>query len=391
MRRRCLINTQRPKAAQLGAARSIMKFFSCLVILTLLPITTAVANPPQLAIKSLDIAESVTKGGNQRGAALAVLQDKRILLGGGKTGGEIYSYNLASNQLKQLASLIPANRRITDARFAINDIAVLSESDQLVKLLISYPRLGDRRDCVEVVIEQLNLNPITEKITRAGLWFITKPCVPISAVQHTSGRFAVIDQNSAYVSIGDLGYAQIANRKKRGDLGSIFKVTAKGGVRVSQGHRNAQGIVLINNKDLLAAEHGPRGGDELNLIKSGADYGWPFVTYGQPYGSGDYVRPSKTGTHIGYVEPLTYWVPSIAPTELVQLPKDGWGQWSNQLLMGTLKAQLLVFIRLDQSFVVVDQQSVDVGERIRDLEVLNEKEVAATTDSGRLLLISLRN
>jgi glucose/arabinose dehydrogenase len=75
----------------------------------------------------------------------------------------------------------------------------------------------------------------------------------------------------------------------------------------------------------------------------------------------------------------------------VQLPKDGWGQWSNQLLMGTLKAQLLVFIRLDQSFVVVDQQSVDVGERIRDLEVLNEKEVAATTDSGRLLLISLRN
>ena len=360
------------------------------LLLTLFLIPTASANPAvNLDIQSIDITASSTKGGNQRGAALAVLADGSLLLGGGKSGGEVFTYNIASKSLKKIATLIPANRRTNDSRFAINDIGVLSQSSTAVKFLVSYPRLGSERNCVEVVVEQLDLNRTTQKVKRGGNWLITKPCVPISAVQHTSGRFAVIDQNTAYVTIGDLGYPQISDRKKRGDLGSIFKVSAKGAVKISQGHRNAQGIVLFDNKDLLAAEHGPRGGDEINLIKQGSDYGWPFVTYGQPYGAGDYVRPSKTGTHAGFVEPLTYWVPSIAPTELVQLPADGWGQWSNQLLLGTLREQSLVFLKLDQKLAVIDQQIVDVGERIRDLEVLPNGVAVATSDSGQLLLISL--
>jgi glucose/arabinose dehydrogenase len=245
-----------------------------------------------------------------------------------------------------------------------------------------------QRDCVEVVVENVNYDRINQKIKRVKTWLVTKPCVPISAVQHTSGRFAVIDSKSAYVTIGDLGYTQISNRKKRGDLGSIFKVSSTSVSKFSQGHRNAQGILLYNGKDLLAAEHGPRGGDELNLIKAGTDYGWPFVTYGQPYGSGDYVRPTKTGTHAGFVEPLKYWVPSIAPTELVQLPKSGWGDWSNQLVLGTLREQVLVFMAIDERFVVTNTVNVDIGERIRDLEVLSTGELVATTDSGQLLVIN---
>jgi hypothetical protein len=361
-----------------------------LTTLTLLLISSASANSAvNLDIKTLDISASSTNGGNQRGAALAVLQDGTLLLGGGKSGGELFTYNTESKALKKIATLITANRRLNDSRFAINDIGILTQSSSAVKLLVSYPRLGTERNCVEVVVEQLDFNRLTQKVKRGSTWLITKPCVPIGAVQHTSGRFAVIDQSSAYVTIGDLGYPQISDRKKRGDLGSIFKISAKGAVKISQGHRNAQGIVLYNNTDLLAAEHGPRGGDEINLIKQGGDYGWPFVTYGQPYGGGDYVRPTKTGTHTGFIEPLTYWVPSIAPTELVQLPKDGWGQWSNQLLLGTLKEQAVVFIKLDQKLGVIEQQNVDVGHRIRDLEVLPNGLAVATTDSGELLLISL--
>ena len=358
--------------------------------LTLLLLSTTAANSAEkLDIKTLDISASATNDGSQRGAALAVLADGSLLLGGGKSGGELFTYDLESKSLKKIATLISPNRRINDSKFAINDIGILTQSSSAVKLLVSYPRLGLERNCVEVVIEQLDFNRLTQKVKRVSNWLISKPCVPISAVQHTSGRFAVIDQSSAYVTIGDLGYPQISDRKKRGDLGSIFKVSAKGAVKISQGHRNAQGIVLFNNKDLLAAEHGPRGGDEINLIKPGADYGWPFVTYGQPYGSGDYVRPSKSGTHAGFIEPLTYWVPSIAPTELVQLPKDGWRQWSNQLLLGTLKEQAVVFIKVDQNLMVVEQEKVDVGHRIRDLEVLPTGVAVATTDSGQLLLISL--
>jgi glucose/arabinose dehydrogenase len=358
------------------------------LITSLLTSTANAAQTPNLQIRVDDVKTSTTSGGNMRGAGLAVLSNDELLLGGGKTGGEIFLYNLSSKKLTKLASLISANRRVNDSRFAINDIAVLSQSQSAANLLISYPRLGLQRDCVEVVVENVNYDRINQKIKRVKTWLVTKPCVPISAVQHTSGRFAVIDSKSAYVTIGDLGYTQISNRKKRGDLGSIFKVGSTSVSKFSQGHRNAQGILLYNGKDLLAAEHGPRGGDELNLIKAGSDYGWPFVTYGQPYGPGDYVRPTKTGTHAGFVEPLKYWVPSIAPTELVQLPKSGWGDWSNQLVLGTLREQVLVFIAIDERFAVTNTVNVDIGERIRDLEVLSTGELVATTDSGKLLVIN---
>jgi glucose/arabinose dehydrogenase len=358
------------------------------LITSLLTSTANASQTPNLQIRVDDVKTSTTSGGSMRGAGLAVLSNDELLLGGGKTGGEIFLYNLSSKKLTKLASLISANRRVNDSRFAINDIAVLSQSQSAANLLISYPRLGLQRDCVEVVVENVNYDRINQKINRVKTWLVTKPCVPISAVQHTSGRFAVIDSKSAYVTIGDLGYTQISNRKKRGDLGSIFKVSSTSVSKFSQGHRNAQGILLYNGKDLLAAEHGPRGGDELNLIKAGSDYGWPFVTYGQPYGSGDYVRPTKTGTHAGFVEPLKYWVPSIAPTELVQLPKSGWGDWSNQLVLGTLREQVLVFMAIDERFVVTNTVNVDIGERIRDLEVLSTGELVATTDSGKLLVIN---
>ena len=360
------------------------------LITSLLTSPANASQTPNLQIRVDDVKASTTSGGNMRGAGLAVLSNDELLLGGGKTGGEIFLYNLSNKKLTKLASLISANRRVNDSRFAINDIAVLSQSQSAANLLISYPRLGLQRDCVEVVVENVNYDRINQKINRVKTWLVTKPCVPISAVQHTSGRFAVIDSKSAYVTIGDLGYTQISNRKKRGDLGSIFKVSSTSVSKFSQGHRNAQGILLYNGKDLLAAEHGPRGGDELNLIKAGSDYGWPFVTYGQPYGSGDYVRPTKTGTHAGFVEPLKYWVPSIAPTELVQLPKSGWGDWSNQLVLGTLREQVLVFMAVDERFTVTNTVNVDISERIRDLEVLSTNQLVATTDSGALLIINPR-
>ena len=358
---------------------------------SLLSAATANSAPlPNLQIRSDEIKTATTSGGNMRGPALAVLANDDLLLGGGKTGGELFLYNLGNKRLTKLGAVIAANRRINDSRFAINDIAVLSETQSSANLLVSYPRLGSQRNCVEIVVENINYDRVNQKIKRVKNWLVTKPCVPISAVQHTSGRFAVIDKKSAYVTIGDLGYSQISNRSKRGDLGSIFKVSSNSVSKISQGHRNAQGILLYNGKDLLATEQGPRGGDELNLIKAGADYGWPFVSYGQPYGSGDYVKPTKPGTHIGYEEPIKYWVPSIAVTELVQLPKSGWGAWSNQLVLGSLKEQVLVFISLADNFIITDTQNFDIGERIRDLEVLNSGQLVATTDSGKLLILNLK-
>jgi glucose/arabinose dehydrogenase len=341
-----------------------------------------------LKITSRSIDKGVTEGGNTRGPALALLKDDTVLLGGGRSGGELLTWNKAKTSLRSLGKFIPADRRQVDSRFAINDIAVLSESAASAKLLISYPRLGAGGSCVEVAIDELAYDRKKQRAAFVRNWFVSKPCVPVSAVQHTAGRFEVIDKNSVYVTIGDLGYTEIDNRSKRGDLGSVFKLTAKSAVKVSQGHRNAQGIVLFDKKVLMTAEHGPRGGDELNVIEDGGDYGWPFVSYGQPYSGGDYVKPGKTGSHEGFIEPITYWVPSIAPTELVQLPVAGWGSWGRALVLGTLREEVLVFMKVNEKLEVTDSVRVDMGDRIRDLEVLSNGSLLATTDSGKLITVS---
>ena len=358
------------------------------LILSLLPHASAAElekNSIDLETTSWSIQNSVTQGGNSRGPAIAVLEDDTVILGGGRSGGEVFIWKPTSKNLIRTGSFIPSTRRMIDSRFAINDIAVLSESALSARLLISYPRLNASRSCVEIAVDELALDRNRERARFIAQWFVSKPCVPVSAVQHTAGRFEVIDKNSVYLTVGDLGFTRIGDRKKRGDLGSVFKLTARTAEKISQGHRNPQGIVLYNNDTLMVSEHGPRGGDELNIVKKGNDYGWPFVTYGQPYGAGDYVKPTKTGTHEGFVKPITYWVPSIAPTELVQLPNQGWGDWNSALVLGTLREEVLVFIALNQKLEVTSTQQIDVGQRVRDLDVLSDGSLIMSTDAGNLI------
>ncbi len=108
-----------------------------------------------LTFTSKSISKAVTGGGNTRGPALALLKDDTILLGGGRNGGELLTWNKAKTSLISLGKFIPANRREIDSRFAINDIAVLTENPTLAKLLISYPRLSKARNYVEIAIDEI--------------------------------------------------------------------------------------------------------------------------------------------------------------------------------------------------------------------------------------------
>ena len=354
------------------------------------PIAGAQITAPKLSITTIATENLQVVGSNGvRGAAAAVLDDNQLLLGGGQKGSHLYLFDLSTKSDQLLGRVIPASERLNDARFAITDIAVLSKSSTSANLLISYPSYRKNGNCVVVKLDAYKLTLGSKpSITKGKNWFTSKPCVPISAVQHAAGRLAVIDEKTTYLTVGDLGFSKIGSKSARGDLGGVFKIGASKVEKISTGHRNQQGIELIGN-DLYISEHGPRGGDELNLIKKGADYGWPTVTYGQAYSSGDYVRPTRSGTHDGFQLPLYNWVPSVAPTELVALPAAGkWGSWSSQLVMGTLKEQSLIFIQLSSKDKVGQVASVDVSDRIRDLELLPDGRLVATTDSGNLLLIS---
>ncbi len=360
------------------------------IFIFLILATPAQASPPSLTIDTVETRQvQVSAPNGERGAALAKLKDGRLLLGGGTNGSSLFLFDREDETLQSLGRVIKSNERLNDSRFAITDIAVLEEQEKVISLLISFPQYSQKNRCVSLVLYKYDLKlAATVSVVRGKQWFKSSPCVPISAVQHAAGRIEVIDKKNVYLTTGDLGFPKIGDRKARGTLGSIYKVSSSAFERVSQGHRNPQGVQLIG-KDLYISEHGPRGGDEINLIDLGRDYGWPFVTYGQPYGSGDYVRPSKTGTHEGFTKPLYYWVPSVAPTELILLPDDPrWGSWSGQLVMGALRENALIFLQLMSKREVGQVANVNVGERIRDLEVGNDGSIIATTDSGNLLFIS---
>lgn len=338
-----------------------------------------------LSVQSFDISSTKSLGGNDRGPALAVLKDGTVLLGGGSRGGSIFTWR-EKEELLRVGEMMSSRERLRDSRFAITDIGVLSETENVSELLISYPRLTAKR-CVEVVVFRATLDRTNSDLKKKESWFRSKPCVPVSAVQHAAGRIEVINSKSAYLTVGDLGYGDLGDRKLRGDLGSVFRITAKSATKISSGHRNQQGIALVDGKTLLVSEHGPRGGDEINIVESGVDYGWPFVTYGAPYSQGDYVISTKTGTHAGFREPIKQWTPSIAPTELVQLPKGLFGKYGGGLVLGTLRESSLVFMRFENN-KILDTQISRVGARIRDLDLMPDQRLVASSDDGRLLFFT---
>jgi glucose/arabinose dehydrogenase len=160
----------------------------------------------------------------------------------------------------------------------------------------------------------------------------------------------------------------------------------------SYGHRNPQGAVLAPNGDLWTHEHGPQGGDEINLPKAGANYGWPVITYGENYGGGKIGEglTSKTGME----QPLHYWVPSIAPSGMAFLTSERYGKaWQGNLFVGSLKFAYLDRIELSQLYAgkVVRESKLltETGERIRDVRQGPDGLLYVLTDSSNGQLLRL--
>jgi glucose/arabinose dehydrogenase len=157
----------------------------------------------------------------------------------------------------------------------------------------------------------------------------------------------------------------------------------------SYGHRNMQGATLAPDGTYWTHEHGPQGGDEINLPLPGRNYGWPIITYGENYGGG------KMGDGItskpGMEQPLHYWVPSIAPSGMVFLTSDKYGKaWQGNLFVGSLKFGYLNRIELAQPFkgkVLREHKLLEGGGRIRDVRQGPDGLLYVLTDSpqGRLL------
>ncbi|HSN80455.1 MAG TPA: PQQ-dependent sugar dehydrogenase [Rhodoferax sp.] len=158
----------------------------------------------------------------------------------------------------------------------------------------------------------------------------------------------------------------------------------------SYGHRNPQGLALSPKGALWAHEHGPQGGDEINVIEPGRNYGWPVITYGENYGGG--AIGAGISSKDGMAQPLHYWVPSIAPSGMVFMTSTRYGaDWVGNLWVGSLKFGYLNRIELAAPFqgkVVREHKLLaEAGERIRDVRQGPDGLLYVLTDSARGSLI----
>jgi cytochrome c2 len=156
---------------------------------------------------------------------------------------------------------------------------------------------------------------------------------------------------------------------------------------VSRGHRNPQGLTFTQGGTLLSTEHGPSGGDELNLIVEKGNYGWPNVTLGTDYGKYAWRNNKSVGRHDGYQAPIFSWVPTIGVSSLHQIERFH-QRWDGDILVASLKAQKLFRLRLKQGKVVYSEP-IWIGQRVRDIAQLQDGTLVLWTDDTDLLFIAV--
>lgn len=155
----------------------------------------------------------------------------------------------------------------------------------------------------------------------------------------------------------------------------------------SYGHRNPQGATLAPDGMLWMHEHGPQGGDEINVPRAGRNHGWPVITYGEQYGGGP-VGQGLTARD-GMEQPLYHWTPSIAPSGMAYLDGDRYGPaWRGNLFVGSLKFAQLVRLELREGRIAREER-LAVGDRVRDVRQGPDGWLYLLTDSprGRLLRV----
>ncbi len=220
---------------------------------------------------------------------------------------------------------------------------------------------------------------------------------------HFGSRLVFARDGTLFVTLGDRYYRRDDAQTLDNHHGKVVRIDADGSTPGgnpfadrtgalpqiwSYGHRNLQGAALHpETGELWTHEHGPRGGDELNVARAGRNYGWPVITYGKEYIGGSIGEGTQKA---GMEQPLRYWVPSIAPSGLAfvdaRIPA-----WQGNLLVGSLRFKQLVRLELDGERVVHEERLLEkeLGERVRDVGQGPDGAIYLLTDTSKGKLVRL--
>jgi aldose sugar dehydrogenase len=226
---------------------------------------------------------------------------------------------------------------------------------------------------------------------------------PLSTGNHFGCRIVQMPDNNLFLTMGDHFNPRDAAQDLADHLGKIVRIAPDGSVPNdnpfagrrgakpeiwSYGHRNSQGAALNpSSGKLWMHEHGPRGGDEINIPQAGKNYGWPVIGFGVDYsGAKIHEGTSKPGME----QPIRQWTPVIAPSGMAFYTADLFPQWKNNLFIGGLVARALVRLELDGEKVTKEERLLqDLRQRIRDVRAGPDGALWLLTDSANGQLLRL--
>ncbi|MFD2550487.1 PQQ-dependent sugar dehydrogenase [Bizionia sediminis] len=216
--------------------------------------------------------------------------------------------------------------------------------------------------------------------TLVNLEILYKATPNVDAGQHFGSRIVIDTNNYVYFSIGDRGNRDLFPQDLTTDGGKIYRLHDDGSIPknnpfyntlnakkaiYSFGHRNPQGMAIHpETGEIWSHEHGPKGGDEINIIKAGKNYGWPKVTFGKNYSGTPITNQTQAP---GMRAPIHYWTPSIAPSGMAFVTSSKYPDWTGNVLVGSLKFQYLNNCFLDGEKLIKEEQLLNGLGRIRSV------------------------
>jgi glucose/arabinose dehydrogenase len=267
----------------------------------------------------------------------------------------------------------------------------------------SEPVAGDKSN---IAIASAVLDEGRLALSHVRVIFRALPAVPKKVSANEGGRLAIAKDGSIFATIGDRSESPPWTVAQRLDthLGKMIHITADGAPASnnpflhtkgalpeiwSLGHRSEIALTFDNEGRLWENENGPRGGDELNLIEPGKNYGWPIIVHGIDY-PGELIDGGRTAK-AGMVQPRYYWDPVIAPSGMAFYKGDLFPSWRGSVFVGALRGEMLDRLTIAGDKVVDEEPLlVDLHARIRDVRVGPDGAVYVLTDDTRLLKLTPR-
>ncbi|MDX2476258.1 MAG: PQQ-dependent sugar dehydrogenase [Gammaproteobacteria bacterium] len=231
----------------------------------------------------------------------------------------------------------------------------------------------------------------------------SEPCLPVTKGRRgdrfkgadSGGRMVLLDDSRLLFSVGDYqvdgwNRKEILAQNDDVSYGKTVLIDLDTGAATiySSGHRNPQGLFTASDGSIWLTEHGPRGGDELNLVLKDANYGWPMVTYGTEYGEKIWPISHNQGQHEGYQRPIFAWVPSIAVSNVIAVEDDLFPLWKGDLLVASYKQSLWrLRVREGRVIYIEPVQVLQSNGRIRDIMEDKQGRIVLWLDGGSLAIL----